>query len=67
MEQIINGYCRAIDSARMVLFEDGEADCSYAGCAYRDTCPIGQELTTLLATSQTPHKMEIDQQGPARG
>lgn len=52
MEQILNGYCRAIDGARMVLIEDGEADCSYDGCAYRDTCPIGQQLTALLQAQQ---------------
>lgn len=56
MEQLINGYCRVIDAARMVLVEDGEADCSYDGCAYRDTCPIGQQLTALFSAAQ--HNME---------
>ena len=41
MEELISGYCRTQDAARMVLCEeDGgvwEADCDYAaGCANRD-------------------------------
>ena len=38
MEQILSGYCRTIDASRMVLVEDGEADCDFEACAYRDVC-----------------------------
>ena len=31
MEQILSGYCRTIDASRMVLVEDGEADCDFEG------------------------------------
>lgn len=47
MEQVLSGYCRTIDASRMVLIEDGEADCDYACCAYRDVCQIGQQITAL--------------------
>ena len=36
MEQILSGYCRTSDASRMVLVEDGEADCDFEVCAYRD-------------------------------
>ena len=51
MEQILSGYCRTIDASRMVLVEDGEADCDYECCAYRDVCQIGQEIARLCASS----------------
>lgn len=52
MEELISGYCRTQDAARMVLYEeDGgawEADCDYdAGCAYRDVCEIGKRIREL--------------------
>ena len=52
MEELISGYCRTQDAARMVLCEkDGgvwEADCDYAaGCAYRDVCEIGKQIKEL--------------------
>ena len=52
MEELISGYCRTQDAARMVLCEeDGgawEADCDYdAGCAYRDVCEIGKQIREL--------------------
>lgn len=52
MEELISGYCRTQDAARMVLCEeDGgvwEADCGYgAGCAYRDVCEIGKRIREL--------------------
>ena len=52
MEQLISGYCRAQDAARMVLCEkDGgtwEADCDYdAPCAWRDVCEIGKQIRAL--------------------
>lgn len=48
MEEFITGYCRAIDKSRIVLVEDGEADCAYGGCPYKDTCEIGKKITSLL-------------------
>ena len=47
MEQILSGYCRTSDASRMVLVEDGEADCDFEGCAYRDGCQIGQQIAQL--------------------
>lgn len=54
MEQILSGYCRTIDASRMVLVEDGEADCDYECCAYRDVCQIGQEIARLCASEEAP-------------
>lgn len=48
MESYLSGYCRTIDASRMVLVEDGEADCDYERCDYRDVCPIGQQIAALL-------------------
>ena len=50
MEQILSGYCRTIDASRMVLVEDGEADCEV--CAYRDVCQIGQQIAQLQKTEE---------------
>ena len=36
MESYLSGYCRTIDASRMVLVEDGEADCDYERCGYRE-------------------------------
>ena len=47
MEQILSGYCRTIDASRIVLVEDGEADCDFEACAYRDVCQIGQQIAQL--------------------
>lgn len=44
MESYLSGYCRTIDASRMVLVEDGEADCDYERCDYRDVCPIGRQI-----------------------
>ena len=41
MEQILSGYCRTIDASRMVLVEDGEADCE-----------IGQQIAQLQKTEE---------------
>lgn len=47
-ERILTGYCRCIDSHRMVTAEwDGEswqADCSYSNCPYRQTCEIAKAI-----------------------
>ena len=47
METVLSGYCRTIDGSRMVLIEDGEADCDFESCAYRDVCQIGQQIARL--------------------
>lgn len=47
METVLSGYCRTIDGSRMVLIEDGEADCDFETCAYRDVCQIGQQIARL--------------------
>ena len=52
MEQILSGYCRTIDASRMVLTEDGEADCDFEVCAYRDDCQIGQQIAQLQKTEE---------------
>lgn len=52
MEQILSGYCRTIDASRMVLVEDGEADCDFASCAYREVCQIGQKIAQLQQTEE---------------
>ena len=52
MEQILSGYCRTIDASRMVLVEDGEADCAFETCAYRDVCQIGQQIAQLQNTEE---------------
>lgn len=52
MERCLQGYCRNIDAARLVLVEADESgteiDCSYEVCAYRETCPIGRQITELM-------------------
>ena len=48
MESYLSGYCRTIDASRMVLVEDGEADCDNERCDYRDVCPIGRQIAGLL-------------------
>ena len=52
MEEIFSGYCRTIDASRMVLVEDGEADCDYAQCAYRETCRIGRQIAQSLQKTE---------------
>ena len=47
METVLSGYCRTIDGSRMVLIEDGEADCDFDTCAYRDVCEIGKRIREL--------------------
>ena len=43
MESYLSGYCRTIDASRMVLVEDGEADCDYERCDY----PVSYTHLTL--------------------
>ncbi len=51
-EKFISGYCRQLDSSRMVTVEltDGhlsDTDCAYGHCPYEPNCPIAKELATL--------------------
>ena len=48
MEKFITGYCRCIDKSRIVLVEDGEADCEYANCPYKQNCEIGKQIPAIL-------------------
>ena len=50
-EQILTGYCRALDQSRMVIavLADGrltEIDCDYPSCPHIQSCPIAQQLPT---------------------
>lgn len=52
-EHYFSGYCRQLDTARMVeLVVEGSAvdeiDCCYGDCAFQSTCPIAQQIDTLL-------------------
>ena len=53
MEQIISGYCRQLDQARIVMveIEHGElvdVDCSFETCPNAAACPIGQQISEAL-------------------
>ena len=45
MEIFLTGYCRCLDKSRIVLVEDGEADCAYESCPYKDICEIGKKIS----------------------
>ena len=47
MEAFITGYCRALDKSRIVLVEDGEADCAFENCPYKGSCEIGKQIQAL--------------------
>lgn len=52
MEELISGYCRTQDAARMVLCEEerrrlGSRLRLCRGCAYRDVCEIGKRIREL--------------------
>ena len=50
-EYFFSGYCRTLDQGRTVAVEkeDGQlwADCDYAGCPYRQNCPIGEKIRQI--------------------
>lgn len=48
MEEFIQGYCRAIDAARTVVVEDGEADCDFPCCACSAECEIAKRIQAIL-------------------
>ena len=52
-EHYLTGYCRCLDSARMVevVVEDGkveECDCGYGNCKFQTQCTIAQGIEELL-------------------
>ena len=51
-EKFISGYCKQLDSSRMVevLLTDGsltEVDCCYGSCVYQSNCPIAKQIEEL--------------------
>lgn len=51
-ESFFSGYCRTIDSSRMVsvVTEDGklvEVDCSFDGCPYTGNCTVAKQIEEL--------------------
>lgn len=51
MEEIISGYCRAIDCARTVFVDTEEqcADCDWPECLHSAECPVAEKIRRLLA------------------
>ena len=52
IEKFVSGYCRVLDSSRMVevILEDGEiteVDCCYGNCFYQTNCPLAKEIDQL--------------------
>ena len=56
MEATFSGYCRTIDSARLVFCEEyggeTEIDCDYETCPHAAGCPIGKQITEFLQQVQ---------------
>ena len=48
MEKFITGYCKALDGARTVLVEEGEADCAFPACSHAPDCPIAEKIKEKL-------------------
>ena len=51
-EHYLTGYCRCLDSSRMVevVVEDGkldECDCLYGSCKFQSQCTIAQNIEEL--------------------
>jgi hypothetical protein len=51
-EYFFSGYCRVLDSSRMVeiIAENGkvtEVDCCFGNCVYQSNCPIAKEIEKL--------------------
>lgn len=54
-EKFLSGYCRQLDSSRMVevVMEDGkltEVDCFYGNCAYQANCTVAHGIEQLQAS-----------------
>ena len=53
-EHYLTGYCRCLDSARVVevVTENGkidDCDCSYGNCKFQTQCTIAQGIEELLS------------------
>ena len=53
-EYYLTGYCRCLDSARMVevVLEDGElteCDCSYGSCKFQPQCTIAKSIEEITS------------------
>ena len=46
-EYCVSGYCRQMDGARTVFYEEGEADCAWPECIYVQDCPIAREIRQI--------------------
>ena len=51
-EKFFSGYCRQLDSARVVevVLENNkitEVDCCYGSCTHESSCPIAQQIAEL--------------------
>ena len=54
MEHYLTGYCRCLDSSRIVevVVEDGkldECDCAYGSCKFQCQCTIAKSIEELTA------------------
>ena len=52
-EEFLSGYCRCIDSSRMVAvtLEDDritEVDCNYGSCPYEKDCVLAQKIREIV-------------------
>ncbi len=52
-ESVVTGYCRQLDSSRMVCIaaQDGElteVDCAFESCAYAPGCPVAEKIRQFL-------------------
>ena len=52
-EHYLTGYCRCLDSARVVeVITDGgrldDCDCSYGNCKFQTQCTIAQGIEELI-------------------
>ena len=53
-EHYLTGYCRCLDSARVVevVTENGkldECDCSYGSCKFQSQCPIAERIEKIVS------------------
>ena len=53
-EHYLTGYCRVLDSARVVevIIEDGnidDCDCGYGNCKFQMQCTVAQKIEELIS------------------
>lgn len=56
-ELFFTGYCRCLDSSRVVTAETEqgkltEVDCNFPSCPYAPNCSIGKELETYTQSGK---------------